>query len=87
MPILDEKTGEEHSLSFLIIHPRNYLRKKYPVVLIRNPYGRLTFFYFFYTLAEVGLCVRVCFPSMRGAWRRRRRGADVLLCVVSAGTS
>lgn len=44
--------GEDHSLSFLLLHPAN-TRKKYPTILVRNPYGRLTFFYFFFLFAEV----------------------------------
>lgn len=44
--------GDDQTLSFLLLQPRNS-RKKYPTILVRNPYGRLTFFYFFYLFAEV----------------------------------
>jgi hypothetical protein len=53
----------EHSLSYMFLHPRN-ARKKFPTILIRNPYGRLTFFYFVYLFASAGYNV-IC-QDVRG---------------------
>ncbi len=59
---MPRRKGEDtrHSLSFLFMQPSNSGRgRKYPTILVRNPYGRLTFFYFFYLFAQRGYNVVV----------------------------
>lgn len=59
---MPRRKGEDlrHSLSFMFLHPTSSGRgRKYPTILVRNPYGRLTFFYFFYLFAQRGYNVVV----------------------------
>lgn len=61
MPMPRRKREDtRHSLSFMFLQPIHSGRgRKYPTVLVRNPYGRLTFFYFFYLFAQRGYNVVV----------------------------
>ena len=56
------KSGARHSLSFMLLHPADSgRRRRYPTILVRNPYGRLTFFYTFYLFAQVmSMCAVLC---------------------------
>jgi hypothetical protein len=59
---LPRRKGEKarHSLSFMLLHPADSgRRRRYPTILVRNPYGRLTFFYTFYLFAQRGYNVVV----------------------------
>jgi hypothetical protein len=58
MPLPRRKGDKErHSLSFMLLHPADSgRRRKYPTILVRNPYGRLSFFYSFYLFAQVCVC-------------------------------
>ncbi len=59
---MPRRKGEElrHSLSFMFLHPTSSGQgRRYPTILVRNPYGRLTFFYFFYLFAQRGYNVVV----------------------------
>ncbi len=64
MPLPRRKGEKErHSLSFMLIHPADSgRRRRYPTILVRNPYGRLSFFFSFYLFAQVRPPVR---PSAR----------------------
>lgn len=59
---LPRRKGDKarHSLSFMLLHPADSgRRRRYPTILVRNPYGRLTFFYTFYLFAQRGYNVVV----------------------------